>query len=195
MALPLNRASSRRRKSLAGFDIIDPYLLRFNCRRRRSAVFSAMLMRGVARNAVRMVDEIHRQFDEIEGLKEGREGVAPEYDKCISIATDGALKELIPAGLFAIVATLVVGFVGGVSAIGGFLTGNIVSGLLLSLFMSNAGGLWDNAKNTLRRVTAAVKALRPIKRQLSAIQSVIPSKIRRNLPSIRRLPWCPCSPP
>jgi K(+)-stimulated pyrophosphate-energized sodium pump len=105
-----------------------------------------MLMRGVDRNAVRMVGEIHRQFDEIEGLKEGKEGVAPEYGKCIAIATDGALKELIPAGLFAIVATLIVGFVGGVSAIGGFLTGNIVSGLLLSLFMSNAGGLWDNAK-------------------------------------------------
>ena len=94
---------------------------------------------------MRMVGN-HRQFDEIEGLKEGVEGVAPEYGKYIAIATDGALKELSPAGLFAIVATLIVGFVGGVSAIGGFLTGNIVSGLLLSLFMSNAGGLWDNAK-------------------------------------------------
>ncbi len=132
---------------LTGFDIIDP-LVFFGLIVGAAvpAVFSAMLMRGVDRNAVRMVGEIHRQFDEIEGLKEGKEGVAPEYGKCIAIATDGALKELIPAGLFAIVATLIVGFVGGVSAIGGFLTGNIVSGLLLSLFMSNAGGLWDNAK-------------------------------------------------
>lgn len=132
---------------LKGFDIIDP-LVFFGLIVGAAvpAVFSAMLMRGVDRNAVRMVGEIHRQFDEIEGLKEGAEGVTPEYDKCIAIATDGALKELIPAGLFAIIATLVVGFVGGVSAIGGFLTGNIVSGLLLSLFMSNAGGLWDNAK-------------------------------------------------
>jgi nanoRNase/pAp phosphatase (c-di-AMP/oligoRNAs hydrolase) len=132
---------------LKGFDIIDP-LVFFGLIVGAAvpAVFSAMLMRGVDRNAVRMVGEIHRQFDEIEGLKEGVEGVAPEYGKCIAIATDGALKELIPAGLFAIVATLIVGFVGGVSAIGGFLTGNIVSGLLLSLFMSNAGGLWDNAK-------------------------------------------------
>ncbi|MGB4181234.1 MAG: sodium/proton-translocating pyrophosphatase, partial [Bacilli bacterium] len=105
-----------------------------------------MLMLGVDRNAQRMVDEIHRQFDTIPGLVEGKEGVVPEYDKCIAIATDGAIKELIPAGLFAIVLTLVVGFVGGVKAVGGFLAGNIVSGLLISLFMSNSGGLWDNSK-------------------------------------------------
>lgn len=110
------------------------------------AVFSALLMLGVGRNASRMVGEIHRQFRDIPGLKEGKEGVVPEYDKCILIATSGALKELIPAGLFAIVMTLIVGLIGGVNAIGGFLTGNIVSGLLLALFMSNAGGLWDNGK-------------------------------------------------
>ena len=79
-------------------------------------------------------------------LREGKEGVQPEYDKCIDIATSGALRELIPAGLMTIVATLIVGFIGGPSAIGGFLLGNIVSGLLLALFMSNAGGLWDNTK-------------------------------------------------
>ena len=110
------------------------------------AVFCAMLILGVDRNAQRMVAEIHRQFKEILGLKEGKEGVTPEYDKCIEIATHGALKELIPAGLFAIISTLIVGFVGGVTAIGGFLMGNIISGLLLALFMSNSGGLWDNAK-------------------------------------------------
>ena len=110
------------------------------------AVFSAMQILGVDRNAQRMVKEIHRQFDEIPGLKEGKEGVVPEYDKCIVIATNGAIKELIPAGLFAIIITLAVGFIGGVEAIGGFLAGNIVSGLLLALFMSNSGGLWDNSK-------------------------------------------------
>ncbi len=110
------------------------------------AVFSAMLMLGVDRNAQRMVAEIHRQFKEIVGLKEGKEGVEPEYDKCIEIATDGALKELVPAGLMAIIATFAVGFIGGVQAIGGFLCGNIVSGLLFALFMSNSGGLWDNGK-------------------------------------------------
>ncbi len=110
------------------------------------AVFSAMLMLGVDRNAQRMVSEIHRQFSEIAGLKEGKPGVEPEYDKCIEIATDGAIKELVPAGLMAIVATFVVGFIGGVEAIGGFLCGNIISGLLFALFMSNSGGLWDNGK-------------------------------------------------
>lgn len=110
------------------------------------AVFSAMLMLGVDRNAQRMVAEIHRQFREIPGLREGKAGVVPEYARCIEISTFGAIRELIPAGLVAILSTMVVGFVGGVYAIGGFLTGNIVSGLLLALFMSTSGGLWDNAK-------------------------------------------------
>ncbi|MPM71603.1 putative K(+)-stimulated pyrophosphate-energized sodium pump [bioreactor metagenome] len=110
------------------------------------AVFSAMLILGVDKNAQRMIAEIHRQFREIKGLAQGKPGVEPEYNKCIDIATTGALKELIPAGLVAILATVAVGFIGGVNAIGGFLMGNIVSGLLLALFMSNAGGLWDNAK-------------------------------------------------
>ena len=110
------------------------------------AVFSAMLILGVDKNAQRMVAEIHRQFNTIKGLREGKPGVKPEYDKCIDIATSGSLRELIPAGLMTIIATIIVGFIGGPSAIGGFLLGNIVSGLLLALFMSNAGGLWDNTK-------------------------------------------------
>jgi len=134
-------------KYIEGFDIINPVVffgLLFGAA--IPAVFSAMLMLGVDRNAQRMVKEIHRQFREIVGLKEGKEGVVPEYDKCIEIATDGAIKELIPAGLMVIIATLLVGFIGGVQAIGGFITGNIVSGLLFALFMSNSGGLWDNTK-------------------------------------------------
>ncbi|MDR1737046.1 MAG: sodium-translocating pyrophosphatase [Oscillospiraceae bacterium] len=132
---------------LAGFDIMNPTVF-FGMLIGAAvpAVFSAMLILGVGRNAQRMVAEIHRQFKEIIGLKEGKEGVVPEYDKCIEIATHGALRELVPAGLVAIVITLAVGFIGGVQAIGGFLCGNIVAGLLLALFMSNAGGLWDNAK-------------------------------------------------
>ena len=132
---------------LIGFDIIDPVVF-FGLLVGAAvpAVFSAMLMLGVDRNAQRMVQEIHRQFAEIPGLMEGKPGVEPEYDECIAIATAGSLKELVPAGLFAIVITIVVGFVGGVRAIGGFLGGNIVSGLLISLFMSNSGGLWDNSK-------------------------------------------------
>jgi K(+)-stimulated pyrophosphate-energized sodium pump len=132
---------------LTGFDIINPSVF-FGLLVGAAipAVFSAMLMLGVDRNAQRMVAEIHRQFREIAGLKEGKKGVTPEYDKCIEIATDGAIKELVPAGLVAILSTLAVGFIGGVTAVGGFITGNIVSGLLFALFMSNSGGLWDNTK-------------------------------------------------
>ena len=108
------------------------------------AVFSAMLMNGVNRNSQVMVKEIHRQFNSIPGLREGK--TKPDYAKCIDISTRGAIRELIPAGLFTILMTLVVGFIGGPEAIGGFLVGNIVTGLLLALLMSNAGGLWDNAK-------------------------------------------------
>ncbi len=135
------------RELITGFDIMDPVVF-FGVLIGAAipAVFSAMLILGVDRNAQRMVAEIHRQFREILGLREGKEGVQPEYDKCIDIATSGALRELIPAGLMTIVATLIVGFIGGPSAIGGFLLGNIVSGLLIALFMSNAGGLWDNCK-------------------------------------------------
>ena len=132
---------------ITGFDIMDPSVF-FGVLIGAAipAVFSAMLMLGVDKNAQRMVAEIHRQFSSIPGLSEGHTGAKPEYDRCIDIATSGALMELIPAGLAAIAATVVVGFVGGPLAIGGFLLGNIVSGLLLALFMSNAGGLWDNAK-------------------------------------------------
>ncbi len=137
----------RAAEQLVGFDVMNPNVF-FGIMVGAAipAVFSALLILGVDKNAQRMIAEIHRQFKEIVGLAEGKPGVEPEYNKCIDIATTGALKELIPAGLFAIISTLIVGFIGGVNAIGGFLLGNIVSGLLLALFMSNAGGLWDNAK-------------------------------------------------
>lgn len=130
---------------IEGFDVMNPRVF-FGLLVGSAipAVFSAMLMLGVNRNAERLVAEIHRQFNEIKGLREGK--ADPEYDRCITIATEGALKELIPAGLMAIATTFAVGFIGGIPAVGGFLAGNIVSGLLLALFMSNAGGLWDNAK-------------------------------------------------
>jgi len=132
---------------LTGFNLIDPTVF-FGILVGAAipAVFSAMLILGVDKNAQRMIGEIHRQFREIKGLRDGAPGVEPDYNRCIDIATTGALKELIPAGLMAIIATVLVGLVGGVSAVGGFLLGNIVTGLLLALFMSNAGGLWDNAK-------------------------------------------------
>ncbi|NMA09373.1 MAG: sodium-translocating pyrophosphatase [Clostridiales bacterium] len=135
------------RELITGFDIMNPNVF-FGILVGGAipAVFSAMLILGVDKNAQRMVAEIRHQFNTIVGLREGKEGVKPDYDKCIDIATSGALKELIPAGLMTIIATLLVGFIGGPLSIGGFLLGNIVSGLLLALFMSNSGGLWDNAK-------------------------------------------------
>ncbi len=135
---------------VAVFDIMDPMvLLGALIGIAIPAVFSAMLMLGVGRNAERMIAEIRRQFKEIPGLKEGKPGVKPDYAKCVDIATVGAIKELLPASVVIIVATLAVGFVGGINALGGFLAGAILSSLLLALLMSNAGGLWDNAKKLI----------------------------------------------
>jgi len=132
------------------FDIMDPMvLLGALIGLAIPAVFSAMLILGVVRNAERMITEIRRQFREIVGLKEGKPGVKPDYARCVDIATVGALRELMPASIVAIVATLLIGFVGGIKALGGFLAGSIFSSLLLALLMSNAGGLWDNAKKLI----------------------------------------------
>jgi K(+)-stimulated pyrophosphate-energized sodium pump len=132
------------------FDIMDPLVLMGALIGVAiPAVFSAMLMLGVGKNAERMITEIRRQFKEIPGLKEGKPGVKPDYAKCVDIATVGAIRELMPASIVIIVATLVVGFVGGIQALGGFLAGAILSSLLLALLMSNAGGLWDNAKKLI----------------------------------------------
>ncbi|MCJ7632931.1 sodium-translocating pyrophosphatase [Candidatus Bathyarchaeota archaeon] len=112
-------------------------------------IFSSMLILGVCRNAFRMVNEIRRQFREIPGLKEGKPGVKPDYAACIDIATKGSLRDLLPASVASIAATLIVGFVAGVEALGGYLAGAILSSLLLALLMGNAGGLWDNAKKLI----------------------------------------------
>ncbi|MFB0504701.1 MAG: sodium-translocating pyrophosphatase [Candidatus Bathyarchaeia archaeon] len=109
-------------------------------------LFSALVMLGVGKNAFRMIEEVRRQFREISGLREGREGVKPDYARCVDIATRGALRELLPASLISIFITLAVGFIGGIEALGGFLGGSILSGLIFALLMANSGGLWDNAK-------------------------------------------------
>jgi len=129
------------------FDLMDPLvLLGVFIGLAMPAVFSAMVMLGVGRNAFRMIDEVRRQFREIPGLKEGKEGAKPDYAKCVDIATKGALKELLPASTMTIAVTLLVGFIGGIKALGGFLSGSIFSGLIFALLMANSGGLWDNAK-------------------------------------------------
>ncbi len=109
-------------------------------------LFSALVMLGVSKNAFRMIEEVRRQFREIPGLREGKEGVKPDYARCVDIATTGALRELLPASTSAIAITLAVGFAGGIDALGGYLGGSIMSGLIFALLMANAGGLWDNAK-------------------------------------------------
>jgi len=132
---------------VSSFDLMDPrVLVGAFIGIAMPPVFSAMLMLGVGKNAHRMIAEIRRQFREIPGLKEGKEGVKPDYARCVDIATVGALRELLPASTVAIVVTLAVGFLGGIEALGGYLAGSIFSGLLFALLMSNAGGLWDNAK-------------------------------------------------
>jgi len=107
-------------------------------------LFSALVILGVGKNASRMIEEIRRQFKEIKGLKEGK--AKPDYARCVDIATKGALKELILPSILAIIVPLIVGFILGKSALGGFLVGSILTGLVFALFMANAGGLWDNAK-------------------------------------------------
>jgi len=130
-----------------GFDLMNPLVLAgMLVGISVPPLFSAMVMLGVSKNAFRMIEEIRRQFREIPGLKEGREGVKPDYARCVDIATTGALKELLPASVVSILITLAVGFIGGVEALGGYLGGSIMSGLIFALLMANAGGLWDNAK-------------------------------------------------
>jgi K(+)-stimulated pyrophosphate-energized sodium pump len=107
-------------------------------------LFSALTILGVSRNAFRMIEEVRRQFKEIKGLKEGK--AKPDYAACVDIATKGALKELVLPCILAVIVPLIVGFTLGKSALGGFLAGSILSGLVFALFMANAGGLWDNAK-------------------------------------------------
>jgi K(+)-stimulated pyrophosphate-energized sodium pump len=112
-------------------------------------VFSALLILGVSKNAFRMVNEVRRQFKEIPGLIKGK--AKPDYAKCVDIATKGALKELILPSVLAIIVPLLVGFILGKNALGGFLAGSILSGLTFALLMANAGGLWDNAKKYIEK--------------------------------------------
>ena len=107
-------------------------------------IFSALLMLAVNKNAFKMIEEIRRQFREIPGILKGT--ADPDYARCVGLASEGALKALILPALLAVVLPLLVGFVLGPAALGGFLGGSIFVGVIFALFMSNAGGLWDNAK-------------------------------------------------
>ena len=108
-------------------------------------VFSSMAMKAVGKAANAMVEEVRRQFREIPGLRDGTGGEA-DYERCVEISTKGALKEMIVPGLLAIVAPVMMGMIFGKSAAGGLLAGATSAGVMMALFMSNAGGAWDNAK-------------------------------------------------
>lgn len=107
-------------------------------------VFSALTMKSVGKAASKMVDEVRRQFREIDGLMSGQ--AEPDYKKCIDISTTAALREMILPGVLAIVAPIIIGFWLGTASLAGLLAGATVTGFLLAVFMANAGGAWDNAK-------------------------------------------------
>jgi K(+)-stimulated pyrophosphate-energized sodium pump len=114
-------------------------------------VVAAMTMKSVGRAAEEMITEIRRQFREIDGLLEGREGVEPDSATCVDISTQAALREMIMPGLVAIGSPVVIGYVLGPAALGGTLAGATVTGVLMALFMANAGGAWDNAKKAIEQ--------------------------------------------
>jgi K(+)-stimulated pyrophosphate-energized sodium pump len=114
-------------------------------------VVAAMTMTSVGKAAGDMVIEIRRQFKEIPGLLEGKEGVKPDSKKCVDISTQAALREMVGPGVVAIAAPVIVGFTLGWDALGGLLAGSLVTGVLMALFMANAGGAWDNAKKAIEQ--------------------------------------------
>ena len=114
-------------------------------------VVAAMTMTSVGKAAGDMVVEIRRQFKEIPGLLEGKEGVKPDSQTCVDISTKAALREMIGPGFVAVVAPVVIGFALGTAALGGMLAGSLVTGVLMALFMANAGGAWDNAKKAIEQ--------------------------------------------
>ena len=127
------------------FDLLDvPVLLGLLLGGLMPFVFGALTMGAVGRAATAMVNEVRRQFREHPGIMDGTED--PDHTQAISIATDGALKEMLLPGAIAVMAPIVVGVLLGAEALGGLLAGSITSGAVLALMMANAGGAWDNAK-------------------------------------------------
>ncbi len=107
-------------------------------------LFGSMTMRSVGKAAMDMVTEVRRQFKEIPGLMEGTG--QPDSERCVQISTKAALREMILPGIIAVIAPVLVGFLIGAAALIGMLAGATLTGVLMALFMANAGGAWDNAK-------------------------------------------------
>ena len=107
-------------------------------------LFGALTMDAVGKAAFKMIEEVRRQFREIPGIMEGT--TTPEYATCVDISTKAALKEMIVPGMLAVVVPVAIGLILGAEALGGLLAGALITGVLMAIFMSNAGGAWDNAK-------------------------------------------------
>ncbi|MFI5218583.1 MAG: sodium-translocating pyrophosphatase [Bacteroidia bacterium] len=114
-------------------------------------LFSSIAMKAVGKAANAMVLEVRRQFRDIKGLLEGVEGVEADYKKCVEISTNAAIREMIVPGLLALGAPCIIGFSFGAEVLGGTLAGITVSGVLMAIFQSNAGGAWDNAKKMFEK--------------------------------------------
>jgi K(+)-stimulated pyrophosphate-energized sodium pump len=112
-------------------------------------VFSALAIDAVGKAAMDMVEEVRRQFREIKGIMEGK--ARPEYEKCVAISTQAAIREMILPGAIALITPIVIGFTFGAEVLGGTLAGVTVSGVLMAMFQSNAGGAWDNAKKSFEK--------------------------------------------
>jgi K(+)-stimulated pyrophosphate-energized sodium pump len=112
-------------------------------------IFSSLAIRAVGEAAMAMVEEVRRQFRTIPGIMEGTG--KPEYDKCVAISTEASIKKMLAPGAITIVSPLIIGFLMGPEALGGFLAGATVSGVLMGMFQNNAGGAWDNAKKSFEK--------------------------------------------
>jgi inorganic pyrophosphatase len=118
--------------------------------------FTAMTMKSVGKAAMAMVKEVGKQLDEIDGLREGREGVKPDHDRCIKISTDASLDEMVAPAMLVILSPILCGTFFGCHAVCGLLTGSITSGVQLAISQSNSGGAWDNAKKYIERGRVSV---------------------------------------
>jgi K(+)-stimulated pyrophosphate-energized sodium pump len=112
-------------------------------------IFSSLAIRAVGEAAMSMVEEVRRQFRTIPGIMEGTG--KPEYDKCVAISTEASLKKMMLPGAITIISPILIGFTMGPEALGGFLAGATVSGVLMGIFQNNAGGAWDNAKKSFEK--------------------------------------------
>jgi K(+)-stimulated pyrophosphate-energized sodium pump len=112
-------------------------------------LFSSLAIRAVGEAAMAMVEEVRRQFREIPGIMEGKG--KPQYDRCVAISTEASIKKMVLPGAIALCAPLLMGFLAGPEALGGMLAGATVSGVLMGMFMNNAGGAWDNAKKSFEK--------------------------------------------